>query len=160
MNIDHITNDFGYWFSGLADGEGSFGMSLGSRPKFIPACSFSLSLRDDDIRVLKWVRDQLGFGHLYARNRRERNSQGYISHPRADFFIHNKSETALLVALFRKFPLHSKKARDFEIWSQAVEIWNRRNWNGRWTTEKQAVAEEMQALMHKLRTGRRYQSPN
>ena len=155
--ISHVSEDFGHWFAGFADGEGSFVLSVGLRPKFFPQATFTLSLRDDDVSTLELIQSSLKIGEIYERGSRERNRQGYISNPRATYQIHNRDETAILVELFRRFPLRSKKSRDFEIWAEAVDLRNSGEWRGRWTAAKQLVADRMIELRNQLTSGRAYQ---
>src|SRR3990167_2731706 len=116
-----VSKDFGYWFSGLTDGEGSFGCVLGSRPKHLPQPQFQIRLRADDRPVLEYIHRTLGIGNLYEY-KSITNPQGYVSKPAVTFMVNKKSDTAKIVELFRQFQLRSKKKRQFEIWSQIVEI--------------------------------------
>ena len=160
--IDHIPADFGHWFAGLVDGEGSFGITMGHRShrKNMPGCQFSLSLRNDDAEVLEYIQRTLGVGGVHYRERGETNRQGYLSKPRADLWIHKKGELPLLVELFRHYPLRSKKRLAFEVWARAVDLWTSGEWRGRWTSEKQVVAEEMQRLREEIKLARQYEPPD
>ena len=153
----HITDSFGYWFAGFTDGEGSFTLDLNPR-RYIPQPRFSISLRDDDLDVLCWLKQELEIGYLYQRKKREVNSQGYSSNPRADFVVTTKQNCALLVELFTAYPLRSKKSRDFEIWAKAVDLWCSREWRGPMTPEKRISADHLLSLRSHLHAIRVYQS--
>jgi len=157
--IDHIPDDFGHWLAGFVDGEGSFNLTLGKRPKHIPSCQFSISLRNDDADTLEYIIKVLGRGTVYYRERGEINKQGYMSKPRADLMMHTKADVKLIAAIFRKYPLRSKKRLAFVPWAEAVDLWSLRNYNGPMTDEKWRVAEQMQDLMRQVKEARQYHTP-
>ncbi len=101
---------FGHWLAGLADGEATFALH-----KTAPA--FRLTLRADDEPVLTMIRETLGFGIFVRQSRNRRPNEN----PTIVFLTTSAKEAAAVVKLFRQFPLRSKKARDFEIWAEAVD---------------------------------------
>ncbi len=118
--MKEITDAFGNWFAGFVDGEGCFLISRDNRqnPKSSYRCQFKIALRNDDRRVLELIRENLGFGKIYARPAyltRNRNE-----HAQAIFWVCPTGDCVKLAALFEKYPLRAKKQRDFGIWKLAV----------------------------------------
>ena len=153
-----MNNDFGNWFAGLTDGEGCFKSYTNRRTRCLPQPQFTISLRDDDRPMLEYIRDQLGFGYL-SRRPEFQSREGYISNPTASLIVIRREDTGKLVELFRKYPLRSKKARDFELWAKIVEIRNRRDWRGRPTPTPDSLADmqEIQDLTDLLHQVKKYQ---
>ena len=110
-----VTAEFGYWLSGLFDGEGHFGVQLdGGRQRVLKA---HISLRDDDASVLDRICRGLGCGVLYCR----RGSKG--SNPECMVKVQNgRDAREIVVPLFEKYPLFSKKKEEFEIWKKIVHV--------------------------------------
>ena len=112
-----VSDAFGYWFSGFFDGEGC--LTIFSRARkdryFERRVGIQIMLRDDDADVIRRIKDNLGVGLVYA-------SDGNGStNPKATYRCEQvKDLTEVIVPLFEKYPLHSKKAREFAIWKQAV----------------------------------------
>jgi hypothetical protein len=80
-------------------------------------CECSVALRDDDREILVSYRDKLGLGHLTpvaARNG---------SRPQVHWKIGSKLECQVLTQLLDAHPLRARKAREYEIWREAVGIW-------------------------------------
>lgn len=116
-----LTDDFGHWFAGFTDGEGSFQILHRKDNRF--TCRFELALRSDDKSVLDEIRNVLDIGHLYYKPRCSRRSPN--ENPVFRYMIQGSNELAKLVLLFKEFPLRSKKKRDFEIWQVGVRELNR-----------------------------------
>jgi hypothetical protein len=57
------TEAFGYWFSGLVDGEGCF--SIAKTPWGF-RCEFIIKLRADDLPMLEEIQTELGIGRINA----------------------------------------------------------------------------------------------
>ena len=147
--MNYISDDFGHWFAGFADGESSFIMHMNDNSSNIPKCIFAITLRADDLPTLQFIKETLGIGKI-RRNRN--NAQGHTS---VSYRVYSKGEVATLVEFFQKYPLRSKKANDFKIWSRAVGLWNSEDWRGRRIGEKQKVSDSMVNLMIQLREGRK-----
>lgn len=103
--------EFGLWFSGFFDGEGSFlAYWAGKTYNF----GISVTLRDDDSDVLETINHYLP-GKLYRKPRIN------TSNPQVNWRIHTlKSLQETIVPLFEKYPLKSKKHQEFEIWKSIV----------------------------------------
>jgi hypothetical protein len=151
-----MNDAFGFWFAGLADGEGCFSASAKVRPKYLPQPQFTIVSRDDDRGMQEYIRDQLGFGNVF-QHKSFVQRDGYTCNPQVAFMVWSREDTGKLVELFRQYPLRSKKARDFEIWAKIVEIRNSREWRGRLTPDKLALMQEASALKDLLQQGKEYQ---
>ena len=117
---------FGNWLSGFTDGEGCFGLhrhgvnpSTGKRRGYHGL--FRIELRGDDSGVLSSIKEYLGCGNLGGSPANLGYSPRKVN-PTCTYFVSdNKSLHDVVIPNFEKFPLRSKKARDFAIWSQAIK---------------------------------------
>ena len=115
---------WGHWFAGFTDGEGAFMLISQqnlNRPHYTRptlGARFMLSQRADDKTVLDEIRDKLGFGCVMYHND---NPKRPGEKPAYRFQVHRKEDCQKLVKIFRQYPLHSRKARQFELWAKAVE---------------------------------------
>src|SRR4051812_22193296 len=108
-----MTDDFGHWFAGLADGEGCFEVKRHG-PSYI--CRFTINLRIDDMSTLEDIQKQIGVGTLYISKRT-------LGEDLVRWEVSKKGEVERLMDVFEKYPLRSKKRRDFDVWKQAVVAW-------------------------------------
>jgi hypothetical protein len=143
---------FGYWLSGFTDGEGCFhGRVVPSRQKSSIIVSFSIALRADDLRILEEIRQALGVGGIYPVPSREENWQ-----PQYMYSVNDKKDLAqVIIPHFEKYPLRSKKTRDFVIWKRLVLECKLKCINGKSTPEE--VLAEATLLAQQLKEGRAYQ---
>src|SRR6267142_4198307 len=120
----------GYWLSGLVDGEGMFLFYV--RQKRRPGCysfdfQFGVSLRADDAATLNEVRRILDIKGSWYTDKRNRvagyKGKTYEGKPLKQFRVHRKSEIAKVIEFFRKYPLRSKKQKDFVKWAEAFEYY-------------------------------------
>jgi hypothetical protein len=117
------------WLAGFADGEGCFMLVqkrqdvqqggkivrydvIGVQPWF------QLGLRADDHAVLLTLSEVFGGCVNYARR-----ADGDARRARQIWTVSGKADLQRLVDYFERFPLRTKKARDFEVWRQAVDIY-------------------------------------
>ena len=114
--VPSVDTGFGYWLAGFIDGEGCF-VIREQKGEYRPA--FQLRLRDDDLPVLHYIRHRLGVGDIYGERGRP-DRAGYVSRPKALFWIQSKATCMRLVEVLDRAPLRSKKARDYAIWREAV----------------------------------------
>jgi hypothetical protein len=126
-----MNDNFGNWLAGISDGEACFGLRA-QKGRAVPSARYDLALRDDDSEMLETIKSTLGFGQVYYARKTSVNPQGYVSKPRATFCVWNKGDCLKLVEVFEKYPLRSKKHRDFVLWSEAVRLWNTRTTTGAW----------------------------
>lgn len=118
LNLDPL---FCAWFSGWVDGEGCFRALVRSEDRSIQP-RLSIKVRDDDRHLVNlvhttiqcgWVRNR---SYKYARERGRTHQNDQITWDCTD--IHQCRH--ILVPLFDKYPLRSKKARDYKIWREIV----------------------------------------
>ncbi|SRR6266568_732665 len=109
---------FGHWLSGLVDGEGCFHARYHIRKSdgaHALLVYFSIKMRADDLDMLTAIRDTLGVGVIYTHS--EKSSK----HLQADYHIvRTKDQVNVLIPHFDRYPLRSKKRRDYEIWRKIV----------------------------------------
>lgn len=117
----------GGWITGFVDGEGCFFISFtkrGGRYKCkdgtVKQCyqreqRFGIGLRDDDAKTLKIIKKFWNCGRLYYFNK---------GRTRAVYYYVNKLEDLITIVIphFERYPLKSKKKKDFEIWKRAVML--------------------------------------
>lgn len=116
-----VSDDFGHYFSGFFDGEGcivAFHRRRTDRAKSYPEFRLALqiAIRDDDSQVLEYIRDNLG-GRIHWQKARE-NSKTNASVRWV--FEHVKDLAEVIIPLLDKYPLRSKKRREYEIWRPLV----------------------------------------
>lgn len=149
---------FGYWFAGLTDGEGCFYCCTGIRRqdgRHDLRIHFGLALRADDRPLLECIKKTLRVGriHEYAGKHRK--------FPLAAYRIDSRHElTGVLIPLFDKYPLRSKKRRDYEIWRRIIlECWNasRRSCGVGNHMLSDQQWKQVVFLSEKLRSGRKYE---
>jgi hypothetical protein len=115
----NITDGFGYYFSGFFDGEGhlvTFYRVRQARGKQVSEFRLALqiAIRNDDLQVLQYIQDNLG-GNI--RN----NIVPKRGNPVCKWFFENiKQLTETIIPLFDRYPLRTKKAREYEIWRNLV----------------------------------------
>lgn len=145
--IDRPLDDvpFWNWFAGFFDGEGSVGIYPGTRDAW--RCTAKISLRADDGQILQTIRMMSGIGTIYHDTKGAPSTRN----PCLAWAVNRRDEAMRLVEIFERYPLRAKKARDVEIWSEAVREWCRqpmRGVKGDWTR----IAE----LADELREQRKY----
>lgn len=113
FGVSSIPDDFGFWFSGFFDGEGHFYVGrVGSRYRL----AIEIGLRDDDSHVVKRIAKELNCGTIVKKDRTKSGRNSVIT-----FSITKISDLwEIIVPFFEKYPLTSKKAREFEIWKRLV----------------------------------------
>jgi len=115
-----ITSDFGNWFAGLVDGEGCFLIHTNCQHKkvyYYPR--FAIHMRLDDIEMLRSIQNTLGVGGIYIQRYSDRN-------PMVTYQVDSVKNCKVIVAIFDKYFLRSKKRREYEIWRLSV-LENTRN---------------------------------
>ena len=108
-----VPPDFGYWFTGLFDGEGCL---IGNKnAKGSLHLGVVITLRVDDLPMLKYVQTVLG-GVLRS------NTPPPPSSPKVAWFLTGGIKTLVSVAipLFDTYPLHSKKRLEYILWRRLV----------------------------------------
>ena len=117
------------WLSGFADGEASFAIlriSYDNKVYYRPEFIINLRSDDADILIRLWYAFGGGLYHEPPRTFNDpKSNKEYTSKPRSKWNVLSKKDLAGIVEYFEKFPLRSKKARDFEIWKKTVDIYIR-----------------------------------
>lgn len=109
------------WIVGLVDGEGCFTIQFQNFPAmrlgFEARPMFLINLDSKDRPILELVRDFFGFGvvRTYERGR------DYKRTGKACYYkVTNLKDCLEVMEFFRKFPLRSKKGKDFEMWCECL----------------------------------------
>lgn len=113
-----VSDAFGYWFSGFFDGEGCFSVFSRMRPGRYAErrVGIQIMLRDDDVGVILSIKQNLNAGLTYATSKPNGRTN-----PKATFRVEQINDLAeVIVPLFEKYPLRSKKGREFPIWRSLV----------------------------------------
>lgn len=108
--IASVPADFGHWFAGFFDGEGHLFIDRNGR------CGAVITLRADDRPALEMIRDHFGVGAL---TNQIASNGSQVSNWRAA----SRNDCRIMAAVFTRFPLRAKKARELDIWLRAVELW-------------------------------------
>jgi|SRR5215471_4008869 len=151
---------FGHWLSGFVDGEGCFAVQANRYRRAF----FTLSLRADELPILQQIQSFLGCGRFHPHRRPpEKKNQN----PAVTFAVRDVcSLMNSIVPHFERYPLRAKKAADFVVWKQMVQILyrvNQKPWCAgwhigpgirfRWTEEE---CTEFDHLILKLKATRRF----
>jgi hypothetical protein len=111
--IDDAT---GYWLAGFIDGEGCFRIHKQKRGEWY-APTFSLKLRDDDLLTLFDLAVDLGIGCVARDTSRNGNSR-----PCAVWRVQSRADCLALAEILDRYPLRSRKARDYAVWRRALDV--------------------------------------
>lgn len=154
---------FGNWLSGFADGEGTFVLYL-HRNKYKSGtyethrAFFSLGLRADDEEILYEIQRFWKVGRILSG----KANKG--SRPRQVIRINSARELVeVVIPHFERYPLRSKKSRDFLIWRKGAELLyavNRRGFlnscvEGKWTQDER---QRFRVLIAALSEQRKYET--
>ncbi|OGG59279.1 hypothetical protein A2765_06720 [Candidatus Kaiserbacteria bacterium RIFCSPHIGHO2_01_FULL_56_24] len=109
---------------GLTDGEGSFTVFLNPPNKkhgsisYRVQCRYYIKMREDDLPLLEKVQKFWGFGKIYfQREYRENQRDNY----RFEIFNYDLLKK-VVVPFFKRHPLESKRAKDFELFCQILDL--------------------------------------
>lgn len=110
---------FKQWFVGFVDAEGSFRINAKDNNRF--EFSLAISLHKDDMKVLEIILQRLNLPNkIYT---------GLNSgHPYCSISLGNKQIlTDIIIPIFNKYPLLTKKHYDFSLWLEAFNLYNSTN---------------------------------
>lgn len=115
-----VSDNFGHYFVGFFDGEGTFVVwhrrrdrGEKSYPEF--RLSIQIVVRKDDVNVLEYIMDNIG-GNIY-----ETLHKNSPTNPAVTWRKENIKELAEnIIPVFDKYPLHTKKRREYDIWKPLV----------------------------------------
>lgn len=116
-----MNDGFGWWLSGLTDGEGCFFLQVyRCRGREAYRACFQISLRADDRRALELIHEHFRVGSILRTSARKN------SRPVLRFVVTAWKDLAtVIVPHYQRYPLIAKKRKDFEIWKTAVLLGNR-----------------------------------
>lgn len=136
-DVTDIPDDEGHWLAGITDGEGYF--RLGTRKRRLDRYPdrlyhsiefiYGMTLRADDAPVLHRIQRILKVGYVgFYRPRgvmhHPLSGEAYPANPRFSFRTAKRLDAGRVIATFQRFPLRSKKLRDFELWSKAWHLYH------------------------------------
>lgn len=123
-NAEKLPGDY---VAGFIDGEGCFYLTYRSETKYnrpgkpvyyrwLPY--FAITLREDDVEILKKIQNALGCGRIYflKRNKKRGDRMGYLGVQHINDLF-NK-----VMPFFKRYPLRAKKKHDFALWCRALKI--------------------------------------
>lgn len=156
----------GDYIAGFIDGEGCFFLTyrkevkrnrLGNPKYYRWSAGFAMTLREDDVEILKQIRDTLECGNVYFLNTKDNRAgrQAYFGVQNIDD-AYNK-----ILPFFRKFPLRAKKRYDFGLWSKALElIYTKKKDRESYTTKDHRLLKEIRTQMrvYKQKLDREYKN--
>jgi hypothetical protein len=99
------------WLAGFIDGEGSFTIRNHPSGGYLPR--FRIKIRSDDAPIVYEIQARTGIGRVAIERGADRNSLVVWS-------VESGADMAALLRLLDAHPLRAKKARDFQIWREAV----------------------------------------
>lgn len=109
-----VTPEFGYWFSGLFDGEGCLLAWQDKRKS--THLSVNIASRVDDEQMLNYIQARLG-GSV--------NPMTVVppSRPKAVWHLGGiKDLVEVILPLFDAYPLHSKKSAEYKFWKELLVL--------------------------------------
>jgi hypothetical protein len=165
----------GWWVTGLVDGEGCFYADLSFRTKKTKTgrevscveldAQFSVVLRADDGDTLIKLQQYFGCGKVNWKascvNAPSSIKAGMKDpKPQRRFMIRNVEVLSeVVIPHFEKYPLQSKKARDFETWKSIIEF-SKSYLRGKkgWLRRFPERVVRLQGVCDQLRDGRKYRA--
>lgn len=134
---------FWAWLAGFSDGEACFSITYTGGSGSAYGLNYKVGLRADDWRILKSARDRTGLGDL----RKVLRKDGW---PQIAWEIRsNAGCAALRDGLLSGGGLMAKKAQDFAIWSQAIDLIYR--YGGGKHSPVGDQLEELKAKLHQVK---------
>jgi hypothetical protein len=100
-----LSQSFIEWFRGFTDAEGCFLIVKGKGNVF--SFNFVIELHLDDIAVLDYIHNTLGFGKISVKSKGAR------------FTVNTQRDIAAIIAIFSKYGLNTTKHLDFLAFSRA-----------------------------------------
>lgn len=160
-------DSFGHWLSGFTDGEGHFSLFMATKKGVSfgqPTTAFRIGLRDDDSEILKMIQSFWQCGTLFTRtNAWPDKHYSRRRRPQTIFQVGSTMDLMeTIVPHFIRYPLMAKKARDFVIWRQGVElsalVYSQSMRNRQHTKWNREQREQYRLLIKAIREQRSYSS--
>ena len=109
-----IDDAFGNWPAGFLDGEASFLVRRDTNTgRLYPG--LNVGLRADDGPLLRRIMERTGIGTIQGP------WETKLGKPVLRWSVQARGDCLVLRDLLQRYPLRSKKRRDFEVWSRAVD---------------------------------------
>lgn len=145
---------------GLTDGEGSFTAFVRPFQKGLTKyprieCHYYIKLREDELPLLKEIKEFFGCGSIYLQKERRSNHRNCYR-----FEISSYQKIAeVIIPFFQKHQLHSVgRKNDFDLFCKIFKIVSNRK--GKHITEKELERiRRLKSQMHKYRTSLRAGNP-
>lgn len=148
-----VSDEFGHWFSGFFDGEGTLVLFFRMRGKYPELrANIRIMLRDDDADVIHRIKNNLNLGCISFHKKNGKTNPAIAWQGDG---IKNMAE--IIVPLFEKYPLYTKKADEFIIWKKVI-IQRYISTMGGYSNRKRVPDEEIRMfqksinLLKKIRT--------
>ena len=107
------------WIAGFVDGEGCFHVAINKLPKMTLGYQvlpeFRIVQHKRDLQILKRIGKDLNVGVV-------RNNHG----DRYELRVRDLQELNVVVNFFEKYPLMTKKRRDFELFKKIIFLMNKK----------------------------------
>lgn len=111
-----------WYIVGFTDGEGSFSITISKhktkRLGLDARLMFEIELRGDDKPLLLEIQQYFKCGQIY-----DLNYDRYGWKPHVKYAVKNlKDLTRIIIPFFKKYQLKGKKAKDFQLFCQAADL--------------------------------------
>lgn len=115
-----------WYLVGFTEGEGCFAITITKhktkKTKKDACLCFEIELRADDRPILELIQKRLNCGRIVILN-----YQRYGWKPHVKFVVKKQQDIFFkVIPFFKQFLLKGKKAKDFELFCQAAEIFRRK----------------------------------
>lgn len=132
MPHDLLKEDFLEWLRGFVDGEGTFVVSRGTDSDFYTFI-FQIWLHEDDLEVLHFIKETLGFGEVILN--KSRNA--------AYFRVMTQADIQSIIDIFSRRPLNTTKHFNFLAFKKAFELYT-------CAKRKSDVKEEIEIIISRM----------
>lgn len=167
----HIDREhFGWYLSGLVDGEGHFCLMIGNAiwgngtPRRRMHARFHITLRDDDREIIELIHSYFGCGRINTK--KEKKKDGSFHNPQLTLSVDVTGELVnMVIPHFSKHPLRAKKRKDYEVWIKGVAMLHeihqrppvkRPGCFGQFSKYSPAELAEFEALVDEIKKVRKY----
>ncbi len=112
-----------WWITGLIDGEGCFHVATRRQKsgKVIFRTHFKIEVAYTDIVMIRGIKRYCGCGKIYKINYINKPGRKYRSNSAA-YWINKKTDLCKLIKHLSKYPLQSKKKKDYRLWLKAHQL--------------------------------------